>query len=108
MQRIEQEGQVSVPRHLMDGNRDAAAMGHGKDYVYPHEHEGHFTPQQYLPKRLLGTYFYSPSQEGYESQVTARLEMWREAQRKALGITKVDNIPAMSEEQIQEMKRKIK
>jgi hypothetical protein len=56
----------------------------------------------------LGTYFYSPSQEGYESQVTARLEMWREAQRKALGITKVDNIPAMSEEQILEMKRKIK
>jgi hypothetical protein len=61
-----------------------------------------------LPKRLLGTYFYFPSQEGYESQVTARLEMWREAQRKALGITKVDNIPAMSEEQILEMKRKIK
>ena len=108
MRKIEQEGQISVPRHLMDGNRDAASMGHGKDYVYPHEQEGHFTPQQYLPKRLLGTYFYSPSQEGYESQVTARLEMWREAQRKALGITKVENIPAMSEEQIQEMKRKIK
>jgi len=108
MKKIEEEGQVSVPRHLQDGNRDAAAMGHGKDYVYPHEFEGHFTPQQYLPKRLLGTYFYSPSQEGYESQVTARLEMWREAQRKALGITKVDHIPAMSEEQILEMKRKIK
>src|SRR6185295_4827527 len=108
MQKIEQEGQVSVPRHLQDGNRDAAAMGHGKDYVYPHEFEGHFTPQQYLPKRLLGTYFYAPSQEGYESQVTARLEMWREAQRRALGITKVENIPDMSEEQIQEMKRKIK
>jgi putative ATPase len=108
MKKIEEEGQVSVPRHLMDGNRDAAAMGHGKDYVYPHEQEGHFTPQQYLPKRLLGTYFYSPSQEGYESQVTARLEMWREAQRKALGITEVKHIPDMSEEQIVEMKRKIK
>ncbi|HRQ24907.1 MAG TPA: AAA family ATPase, partial [Anaerolineales bacterium] len=106
--KIEDEGQISVPRHLMDGNRDAEAMGHGKDYVYPHEHEGHFTPQQYLPKRLLGSYFYSPSQEGYEAQVAARLEMWREAQRKALGITKVENIPDMSEEQIQEMKRKIK
>jgi hypothetical protein len=34
--------------------------------------------------------------------------MWREAQRKALGITTVENIPAMSEEQILEMKRKIK
>jgi putative ATPase len=108
MQKIEEEGQISVPRHLMDGNRDAEALGHGKDYVYPHEHEGHFVPQQYLPKRLLGTYFYSPSQEGYEAQVTARLEMWREAQRKALGISKIENIPNMSEEQIQEMKRKIK
>lgn len=108
MKKIEDEGQISVPRHLMDGNRDAAAMGHGRDYIYPHEFEGHFTPQQYLPKRLLGTYFYSPSEEGYESQVTARLETWREAQRKALGITKVENFPAMSEEQIQEMKRKIK
>lgn len=108
MKKIEEEGQVSVPRHLMDSNRDAAAMGHGKDYVYPHEFEGHFTPQQYLPKRLLGTYFYSPSEEGYESQVKSRLEMWREAQRKALGITEVTNLPEMSEEQIQEMKRKIK
>jgi len=108
MKKIEDEGQISVPRHLMDGNRDAAALGHGKNYDYPHEHEGHFIPQQYLPKRLLGTYFYSPSQEGYEAQVTARLEMWREAQRKALGITKVEKIPAMSEAQIQEMKRKIK
>src|SRR5512133_2329736 len=108
MKKIEEEGQVSVPRHLADGNRDAAATGQGKDYVYPHDMDGHFTPQQYLPKRLLGIYFYTPSQEGYESQVTARLEMWREAQRKALGITKVDNLPAMSEEQIQEMKRKIK
>lgn len=108
MKKIEDEGQISVPRHLMDGSRDAEAMGHGKDYVYPHDHEGHFTPQQYLPKRLLGTYFYSPSQEGYEAQVTARLEMWRDAQRRALGITKVQNIPAMSEEQIVEMKRKIR
>ncbi len=108
MKKIEEEGQTSVPRHLQDGNRDAAAMGHGKDYVYPHEMEGHFTPQQYLPKRLLGTYFYAPSGEGYETQVATRLEMWREAQRQALGITKVENVPAMSEEQIVEMKRKIK
>lgn len=108
MKKIEEEGQVSVPRHLMDGNRDAVALGHGKDYVYPHDQEGHFTPQQYLPKRLLGTYFYKPSSEGYETQVEARLEMWREAQRKALGIERREEVPSLSEEQIQEMKRKIK
>ncbi len=108
MKLLEDQGQVSVPRHLMDGNRDAEAMGHGKDYVYPHEQEGHFIPQQYLPKRLLGTYFYKPSGEGYEPQVAARLEMWREAQRKALGIERREDVPALSEEKIQEMKRKIK
>ncbi len=108
MQKLEQEGQTSVPRHLMDGNRDAAAMGHGKDYVYPHEFEDHFIPQQYLPKRLLGTYFYTPSGEGYEQQVHDRLERWREAQRKALGITRREDLPALSEEQVLEMKRRIR
>jgi len=108
MKKLQDEGQVSVPRHLMDGNRDSAAMGHGKDYVYPHEFEGHYTPQQYLPKRLLGTYFYQPSDEGYESQVTARLEMWREAQRKALGIERREDVPELSEEAIKNLKRSIK
>jgi len=108
MKVLEDQGQISVPRHLMDGNRDAAALGHGVDYIYPHDQEGHFTPQQYLPKRLLGTYFYKPSREGYESQVSARLDMWREAQRKALGIEKSEHVPALSEEQVLEMKRKIR
>ncbi len=108
MKKLEDEGQVSVPKHLQDSNRDGTATGQGQDYVYPHEQEGHFTPQQYLPKRLLGTYFYTPSQEGYESLLATRLEMWREAQRKALGIMDVKNIPDMSEEQIMEMKRRIK
>jgi len=108
MKKLQDEGQVSVPRHLQDGNRDAAAMGHGKDYVYPHEFEGHYAPQQYLPKRLLGTYFYQPSEEGYEAHVEARLEMWREAQRKALGIDHREDIPDLDQEIINNLKRSIK
>jgi putative ATPase len=107
MKKLEEEGQVSVPRHLQDSNRDAVT-GHGKDYVYPHEFEGHYTPQQYLPKRLLGTYFYQPSEEGYEAQVTARLEMWREAQRKALGIERREDLPDLDQEIINALKRNIK
>ncbi len=107
MQRIEQEGAGSVPKHLQDSNRDAVT-GQGQGYIYPHEKEGHFTPQQYLPKRLLGTYFYTPSAEGYESQVKTRLEMWREAQRKALQIERSENAPDLSEEEIKNLKRNIK
>jgi len=107
MKKLQDEGQVSVPRHLQDANRDAVT-GQGKDYVYPHEFEGHYTPQQYLPKRLLGTYFYQPSEEGYEAQVTARLEMWREAQRKALGIERREDVPELPQEEINTLKRNIK
>ena len=108
MKKIEDEGIVSVPKHLQDGNRDAAPTGQGKDYVYPHEFEGHFIPQQYLPRRLLGTYFYKPSGEGYEAQVVSRLDMWREAQRKALGIERSEFPPDLSQDQINNLKGTIK
>jgi len=107
-ERIEQEGVGKVPTHLQDSNRDAAALGHGQGYIYPHMYEEHFTPQQYLPEELLGTYFYKPSSVGYEVQVADRLARWREAQRKALGITRREEIPDLTQEQIDEMKRKIK
>jgi len=107
MKKLQDEGQVSVPRHLQDSNRDSG-IGHGKDYVYPHEFEGHYTPQQYLPKRLLGTYFYQPSEEGYEAQIMARLEMWRKAQRKALSIKQTEDAPELPQEEINLLKRSIK
>ena len=105
---IEDEGKVTVPDHLKDGNRDAYALGHGKGYQYPHDAPDHYLPQQYLPKEVLGTYFYTPSNQGYELQIGERLEMWREAQRKALGIKDSDYLPDMTEEEITNLKQKHK
>ena len=107
-ERIEQAGLGDVPSHLKDSSRDAVALGHGKGYEYPHMHADHFIPQQYLPKELLGTYFYKPSTVGYEVQVRQRLEMWREAQRKALGIERREDVPELTQEKIDELKRHIK
>jgi putative ATPase len=107
-QLIEDEGVGDVPQHLQDSNRDAVALGHGKGYQYPHESPDHFLPQQYLPRPLLGTYFYNPSSQGYEAEVAQRLARWREAQRKALGITRTEEIPELSQESILDIKRKHK
>jgi putative ATPase len=104
-QLIEDEGITGVPQHLQDDNRDAKALGHGKGYQYPHVADDHFLPQQYLPRPLLGTYFYQPSEQGYEDAVKARLARWREAQRKALGITETQELPDLS---IKEIKGKHK
>ncbi len=81
---IGENGAGPVPIHLMDSSRDAKGLGHGQGYDYPHDHDGHWTPQQYLPKSILGHVFYHPSDQGYESQVKDRVERWREAQKRAL------------------------
>lgn len=107
-QLIEQEGKIAVPQHLKDANRDAAALGHGEGYRYPHEAPGHFLPQQYLPRPLLGRYFYRPSDQGYEAQVVERLARWREAQRHALRITQTEEVPDLPQETIQEIKHRHK
>lgn len=93
LQIIEDEGVGGVPKHLQDGNRDREATGQGKDYIYPHEFETHFTPQQYLPKRLLGTYFYLPSEMGYEKVIAERLSNWRRQQQEKFNITDPKSYP---------------
>ena len=107
-QLIEEEGRIQVPKHLQDANRDAAALGHGKGYKYPHEGPDHYLPQQYLPRSLLGTYFYRPSDQGYEAEVTDRLERWRTAQLRALGITDTRDISDLSQDEIDQIKGKHK
>ena len=105
---IEKEGVADVPMHLKDANRDGEALGHGKGYAYPHAFPGHYTAQQYLPQDVLGMYFYTPSDQGYEQKVAERLGMWRAAQRKALGLTETETIPDLSEEEVLAIKRKQK
>jgi putative ATPase len=104
-QQIEAEGRTEVPRHLQDKNRDAQALGHGAGYRYPHDAPGHHLGQQYLPTALLGTYFYDPSDEGYEAQVRERLARWRRAQQLALGIEATRVAPGLSVDEVLALKR---
>jgi putative ATPase len=105
-QLLEEKGVVEVPIHLRDANRDGPALGHGKDYQYPHSHPGHHIGQGYLPLDLWGTYFYKPGDQGYEQQIEERLAQWREAQRKALEIDEVQEMPELSEDEIESIKRR--
>jgi putative ATPase len=75
---VKEEGAGEVPDHLKDPSRDAEALGHGRDYKYPHQYPGHFVRQQYLPDRLQGKRYYEPSAEGYEREISERLRAWRQ------------------------------
>jgi putative ATPase len=83
LEEVERSGQVEVPDHLKESARDGAALGHGKDYQYPHSFPGHFVAQRYLPKALEGKIFYRPSDQGYEKEIAERVNEWRDAMIKS-------------------------
>jgi putative ATPase len=63
-----------VPAHLRDAHyQGAAAIGHGTGYDYPHDHEGGWVAQQYLPDGLTDRVWYRPSPYGYEQEVNERM-----------------------------------
>jgi putative ATPase len=78
LQYVEDEQTGDVPNHLKDANRDKEGLGHGKGYKYPHAYRDHYVPEQYLPENMQGTYFYAPTEQGYEQRIAERLEQWRE------------------------------
>lgn len=74
---VEKEQTADVPNHLKDSNRDKKGLGHGEGYKYPHAYRDHYTPQQYLPNEMQGTYFYEPGEMGYEKKIKERLDYFR-------------------------------
>ena len=71
----------TVPPWLRDAHYPgAAALGHGNDYVYPHDVPEGVAAQRYLPDALDGAHYYRPTGHGREEQwrqVAERLEQLR-------------------------------
>ena len=71
-----------VPVHLRDAHYPGARqLGHGTDYVYPHDVPGGVAAQEYLPDDLHGRRYYRPTRHGAEaawSDVASRIEELRQ------------------------------
>ncbi len=80
---IKQGANDSVPLHLRNPVTPLMKeKGYGKGYKYAHDYPEHFVGQQNLPDSLQGKEFYSPSDQGYEKQVTTRLKNWWQGKKK--------------------------
>jgi len=74
---VKQGSSESVPLHLRNPVTPLMKdIGYGKGYKYAHDYPGHFVKQQNLPDSLKGKRFYTPSDQGYEKQILARLKDW--------------------------------
>ena len=68
-----------VPPPLRDAHYPGAKrLGHGKGYRYSHDSAFGVVKQQYLPDVLKGTEYYTPTNNGNEREVSARLAKLRE------------------------------
>jgi putative ATPase len=77
---VQAGGNNDVPDHLRGSNyRGASEQGFGTGYDYPHDFEGGWVRQQYLPDALEGAVFYEPSDHGRERAI---VEQWRERTRR--------------------------
>ena len=77
---VQQTGNLEVPDHLKNASSALAKdLGHGKNYLYPHDHPGGFVPQEYLPKEIQGSVLWSPASNGKEQQISAQQKsMWKD------------------------------
>ncbi len=72
---------IPVPKHLRDSHyKGAEQLGHGEDYKYAHNYDGHFVAQDYLGVDKI---FYDPTEEGVEQKIKARVLHWRSLQAEA-------------------------
>ena len=75
-------GTGQVPPHLRDAHYPgAAALGHGKGYVYSHDEPHAVARQQYAPDPLVGKDYYRPKPIGAEKRLVDQVAALRRITR---------------------------
>ena len=57
--KVEETGNLSIPAYLRDSHyKGSKELNRGIGYKYPHDYEGHYVEQQYLPDDIKDEIFY--------------------------------------------------
>jgi putative ATPase len=79
---VRELGALPVPAKLRPDSVAGRALGHGQGYKYPHDFEGNYVAEEYLPDQLIGTRIYEPSSSGFEAEHQKRLAELAERRKK--------------------------
>jgi putative ATPase len=73
---IRRTGALPVPLHIRNAPTGLMKdLGYGKDYLYAHDFEDAYVPQEYLPDALKGQSYYNPTERGYEKIIWERIDL---------------------------------
>lgn len=75
---IAKETDYEIPLHIRNAPTGLMkSMGYAKGYKYPHDYDGHFVVETYLPLEIKKEKFYDPGTEGSEKAILDRLKrLW--------------------------------
>jgi len=72
---VRETGDLSVPLHLRNApTKLMKSMGYGKEYDYPHDHDGNFIEQEYLPTELVGFSFFKSGSSIKETEIQDHID----------------------------------
>lgn len=81
---IRQNPIAPVPMHIRNApTKLMKTEGYGQDYLYPHDYDGSFVQQAYLPEELADRIYYRPTENGHEKSIKERLKQLWEKYRKS-------------------------
>lgn len=84
---IKQTLNLPVPLHLRNAPTPLMEkLGYGKEYKYPHQFEGHFVAETYLPEELKERKYYMPTQQGFETEIKKRIENWQKVKEQSFNV----------------------
>ncbi|MGB2128286.1 MAG: replication-associated recombination protein A [Flavicella sp.] len=77
---VRNTGDLSVPLHLRNApTKLMKDLDYGKNYKYAHDYPGNFVTQEFLPKEIVNTTFYEPSENPRENDFRNSLKSrWKD------------------------------
>ena len=71
---------IEIPLHLRNAPTSLMReMGNSKGYKYPHDYQGSFVKEKYLPENMSDLVLYNPTENGSEKNIKERLRvLWPE------------------------------
>ena len=86
LEQVRAGGTGEVPDHLKDAHyKGASKLGHGTNYLFPHDYPQDWVAQQYLPERIKNAQYFHPKKNGrFEQAIGNQYWQLKNAQRNGL------------------------
>lgn len=86
LEQVRAGGTGEVPDHLKDAHyKGASKLGHGTNYLFPHDYPQDWVAQQYLPERIKNAQYFYPKKNGrFEQALGNQYWQLKNAQRNGL------------------------